>query len=136
MVTDLLSTSRMMKELGFNWPCTSYYDEELKSIESTLDGYCEYNEVSNDEVDGLLAIPSTHQSVDWIKDTFSIDILSDIDIEERKFFVKIYKNFNLIAKSDSVFDNSISALNCGVNSVVKFIYEKEDIESDIIRFVY
>lgn len=130
-----LNTARMMKDLGFNWSCTSYFDEELKSVESTLDGYCKYNEVSNDEEDEILAIPTVSQARNWIKNEFNIDVIPGIDLDRKGYVYQIYDDFKL-SEFKPGFNEQDEALSYGIDSVIKLVYEKRFNKQNFICNIY
>lgn len=106
-------TAKMLKEAGFDVPCTSQYTENefawenLRKTDFNKNGY-------------VFSRPTQALAARWLRESHNIDVM--VDVYNRDYYVcNVYKNKHLMIIRDIVTSSFEKALEEGLCEAIKSI---------------
>ena len=81
--------AKLLKEKGFNEPCTHYYPNEKSLVDL---GYSQYHHTQNHELLDEYAAPTLQMAMKWLREVHKcfIEIKEYFDIKQYQAFVSKY----------------------------------------------
>lgn len=108
-----LDTAKLLKEAGFDVPCTSQYTENefawenLRKTDFNKNGY-------------VFSRPTQALAARWLRESHNIDVM--VDVYNRDYYVcNVYKNKHLAIIRNIVTSSFEKALEAGLCEAIKLI---------------
>lgn len=108
-----LDTARMLKEAGFDVPCTSQYTENefawenLRKTDFNKNGY-------------VFSRPTLALAARWLRETHAIDIVIGVG-DARFYYVRLYQRSYLVDMNTIFKPTYEEALEAGLREAIKLI---------------